>query len=120
MTKESERTMKHKHAELIKAWADGAEIETLSKLQKCWVGVSHPAWEEDYEYRIMPEPKPEPKPDVVWYAKAYLDEGAYLIQGDHYIKVVHMGSKCREKCENSNVKFIFNGETGKLKSAEVL
>ena len=52
----------HKHAELIKAWADGAEIEwvyaTKDDGEKLWVVVDNPAWNESHEYRIKPEPKP--------------------------------------------------------------
>ena len=49
----------HKHAELIKAWADGAVIEALD----CghWYECVTPDWEGGYKFRI----KPEPKPDVV-------------------------------------------------------
>lgn len=50
----------HKHCELIKAWADGAEIESYSKLSHKWVKLETPAWEQDCEYRIKPEPKTEP------------------------------------------------------------
>jgi hypothetical protein len=50
----------HKHAELIKAWADGAEIESLNDYGG-WCPANSPAWNEYTEYRI----KPDPKPDVV-------------------------------------------------------
>ena len=52
----------HKHAELIKAWADGAEIEWVYATEgdgtKLWVVVDNPAWNESHEYRIKHEPKP--------------------------------------------------------------
>ena len=52
----------HKHAELIKAWADGAEIEwayaTKGDGKKLWVVVDDPTWQESHEYRINLEPKP--------------------------------------------------------------
>lgn len=41
----------HKHAELIKAWADGAEIEYLNAVE-CWVTARVPAWNVETEYRI--------------------------------------------------------------------
>jgi len=52
----------HKHAELIKAWADGAEIEE-QHLKKDWAPFTDGHWMESdsWNYRI----KPEPKPDVV-------------------------------------------------------
>jgi hypothetical protein len=53
--------MKHKHAELIKAWADGAEIECKADSSNLndWIPCLHPFWDDDsVEFRIKPE---EPK-----------------------------------------------------------
>lgn len=45
----------HKHADLIKAWADGAEIEVKS-VHMDWTPVSpYPSWALGFEYRIKPE-----------------------------------------------------------------
>ena len=42
----------HKHAELIKAWADGAQIER--RYSDCyWTVVEQPVWNPDSEYRIF-------------------------------------------------------------------
>ena len=38
----------HKHAELIKAWADGAEIEYKSKVDGVWCSRDDDPWAEDY------------------------------------------------------------------------
>lgn len=49
----------HVHAGLIKAWADGAEIEFRSPFTGAWVGYGpdeQPSWLEGYEYRIKPDP----------------------------------------------------------------
>ena len=43
----------HNHAELIKAWADGAEIEYYSL--GCWYFVTHPTWGQGGGYRIKPQ-----------------------------------------------------------------
>ena len=43
---------KHKHAELIKAWAEGARIETYSKRYNRWVNTKSPTWDESTQYRI--------------------------------------------------------------------
>lgn len=53
----------HKHAALIKAWADGATIQCSNpkRIEKLWCDVDEPRWVGIAEYRI----KPEPKPDVV-------------------------------------------------------
>jgi hypothetical protein len=92
----------HKHAELIKAWADGAEIQY--KLNGVWYDGFHDmSWLDNYEYRI----KPEPKPDVYtthhfWYDFEF-KECQLLMDSDV-----------------PNLKLTFDGETGELKSAEVL
>jgi hypothetical protein len=48
--------MKHKHAELIKAWADGAEIQVFYNDIMTWGGVDKPDWHESLSYRIKPKP----------------------------------------------------------------
>ena len=98
---------KHKHAELIKAWADGAEIEfryVLSNRREIvwseWFTANlTPAWSEDYEFRI----KPEPKPDIIEYWQNTLTNCGQM-----------------DDEEDANLKLTFDGETGELKSAEVL
>lgn len=51
----------HKHAELIKAWADGAEIEVYNWFVEGWLKVENPVWMEDKEYRVKPQkPKWDP------------------------------------------------------------
>jgi len=46
----------HKHAELIKAWADGADIQV--KNGDIWSDMDwNPKWDEQCVYRIRPEPK---------------------------------------------------------------
>ena len=43
----------HKHAELIKAWADGAEIQY--RFHTCWIDTENPVWNPDFDYRIKPK-----------------------------------------------------------------
>lgn len=45
----------HVHAELIKAWADGAEIQALRSGK--WVDLKDPCWYDSIEYRIKPPKK---------------------------------------------------------------
>jgi hypothetical protein len=45
----------HKHAELIKAWADGAQIQVLHPSNSSWWDANPPLWDLDYQYRIKPE-----------------------------------------------------------------
>jgi hypothetical protein len=88
----------HKHAEVIKAWADGAEIEYFNTYYGCWMAMkTQPVWDEREKYRI----KPEPKPDVV-----------------AYLEVRQVFSATQKP--NHNLQVTFDGETGKLKSAEVI
>lgn len=42
----------HKHAEVIKAWADGAEIEYRSNGYTGWCDATTPNWAEHLEYRV--------------------------------------------------------------------
>jgi hypothetical protein len=44
-----------KNAELIKKWADGAQIQCLD-LKGHWVDIDTPYWNEDCSYRIKPTP----------------------------------------------------------------
>ena len=59
----------HKHAEIIKAWADGAEIQIKRYNYDCgvyWYDLGNdesPIWLDEYDYRIKPEEK---KPVVRW------------------------------------------------------
>ena len=95
----------HKHAELIKAWADGAEIQAKPTYPDAWFDEISPTWEESYEYRI----KPEPKPDFVFYGCAWLPNSTRSL-----IAIQELDQ------HNNNIKLTFDGETGELKLAEVL
>lgn len=95
----------HKHAELIKAWADGSDIERLHGTEwreHGWCDI----WHHDFEYRI----KPVVVKDVCYYMMAYTVDprgmGIFDITGSH--KTRH------------NLKLTFDGTTKQLKGAEVL
>lgn len=48
----------HKHCEVIKAWADGHEIERRGYGQAKWSPVAgDPLWYEDVDYRVKPQTK---------------------------------------------------------------
>lgn len=56
LLEQEENEMKpHKHADLIHAWADGAEIQT--KDSSGWRDNLFPLWADDREYRIKPAEK---------------------------------------------------------------
>lgn len=46
----------HKHAALIKQWADGAVIQIYNNDGQCWYDapLNRPAWHETVTYRIKP------------------------------------------------------------------
>jgi hypothetical protein len=47
--------MKQKHAALIKAWADGAKIQTKNESGE-WIDINFPDW-LDGKYRLKPKEK---------------------------------------------------------------
>lgn len=46
----------HRHAEAIKAWADGAEVQI--NVGGTWVTAPEPQWDEHFEYRVKPREFP--------------------------------------------------------------
>jgi len=95
----------HKHAEIIKAWADGADIQFRTYFTYPWTEVpGYPIWEESTEYHI----KPEPKPDVVVLARVRRAGASTSF------------AWCFGTDEKHNLCLTFDGETDQLKSAEVL
>lgn len=90
---------RHKHADLIHAYAEGAEMQYL-KDGVGWVDLNFfPLWLDKNEYRV----KPQPKPDVV--ADAFVPR-------ELVGTLLHAGV--------INIHYVFDAETGALKSAEVL
>lgn len=50
-------TTRHKHADVIIAWANGAEIEYRNLPGATWMSVGTPGWYENCEYRVKPPAK---------------------------------------------------------------
>lgn len=46
---------RHKHADLIHAWAEGAEIEFLNESDEWLYILGCPSWQEGRQYRIKPK-----------------------------------------------------------------
>ena len=61
--------MKHKHCDLIKAWADGAEIQQRHPVDPTkWEEISkYPSWSDGMEYRI--KPKTIKYRNFLWYSQ---------------------------------------------------
>ena len=89
--------MKHKHAELIKAWADGAEIEFKNDFGEWEDTKLNFCWYLDTEYRIKQD----------------------IIQTTH-ITISENETVCVHNFRMHNVKFIFDSQTKELKSAEII
>ena len=93
----------HKHAELIKAWADGAEIQVYKPHWDEWHDCQTPIWDSD-EYRIKPR-------DHVIRALAIF--GRDIVYEGCLLKEWIVGKQ-------PNLKLVYDGETRELKSSEVL
>lgn len=99
----------HKHADVLRAIADGKAVQWQSDDGRiywqdfCVNGIITPLTHSRHEWRI----KPEPKPDVVAWLVQSLN-GAW----DEY--------QCYQNGGYPQIKIVRDGETGKLKSAEVL
>jgi hypothetical protein len=108
----------HKHAELIKAWADGAEIEyrdtTRDVSLNPWRGLPpYGDWDASpvFEYRIKPEPKPDVVEEVSVYRNAFWQfELERKTDSRFKFQPIHL----------AEMRLTWDGKTGKLKSAEVL
>lgn len=97
----------HKHAAVLRAIADGKAVQCRKRESGEWYEIDFdmfsPITHPQFEWRI----KPEPKPDVVRYLATAPNHGV-----DHPDEI--FGERY------STIKAIFDGDTGKLKSAEVL
>ena len=78
----------HVHAELIKAWADGHEIQYYDSFNSTWVDTPTPDWITGWRYRIKPEQTDLEKYGVekgdVWKA----GDGVYVPIGTVHLGVV--------------------------------
>ena len=89
----------HKHAALIKAWADGAKIQKFSKRTQAWEDTDNPTWAEDTEYRLRV------KPDYT------VEVDAQILAGELFIST---GAKF------PNLSLLFDAKTNRLKAVEMI
>ena len=76
--------MKHKHADLIHAWADGAEIQ-LFHIDR-WEDCPSPAWRDAVTYRVKPEKK---KPVVRWLWANDMNIVSSQLHSEEEIKLIN-------------------------------
>ena len=102
----------HKHAELIKARADGADIQIQllvgNELKPEWHDDYDPRWADNRKYRI----KPETKPDIV---KCFVLE-VNPVLGLRLNEI----SGFQKRTHEDWIRIVFDGETAKMKSVEIL
>ena len=87
-----------KHAELIKDWADGAEIQRLVVFDRNkgvdWIDDPNPTWAEDEVYRRKPVPKAD-----------------YFLNGE---------VEFLSRPDAVSVRVLFDGETREPKKVEIV
>jgi len=106
----------HKHAELIKQWADGAQIEYFDSNHSAkWQEVDYPVWNDWTQYRV----KPEQKPDKILYG--------YIKDLDEVITAHRVFRPARWRLRlvsvphtNHEVEYTIDGNTGILKSIKMI
>ena len=102
----TENEMKHKHADVLIAIAEGKAVQWMNPEEGVWFDARFepytPLTNDEFEWRI----KPEPKHDVVRYVACDVRHVRYEVTQSKY--------------DVDNLKLTFDGETGKLKSAEVI
>lgn len=96
----------HIHSEMIKAWAEGSTIQVWAN---DWYDITNPPWILSDKYRV----KPEPKPDSIITGRATVHKH----DGDD---IGRFGTFSEYSHHSDNLKLTFDGETGKLKAAEVI
>ena len=94
--------MRHKHADLIIAWANGAQIQIQMPGHDEWTDITYPDWLPSQFYRIKPEPKPD-----------FVHRTTIIPCGIFPGTVTFSGGP-------DNIELTYDGETGELKSAEVI
>jgi GH24 family phage-related lysozyme (muramidase) len=110
---------RHKHADVIIAWANGAKIQFRriadgDEKQGSWTDAQRNlGWYPNYEYRV----KPEPKPDVVVYSNIYKTG-----PGAGHPSIATATAKANDWKDEvlGMLKLTYDGETGKPKSVEII
>ena len=107
-----DKLVPHIHAEVIKSWAMGEEVQTYDC--GAWVNIANPAWSTKHQYRV----KPKPPKVIELYANAELYSDTKL---DYAVDAgILLGNFSIKFIDTDNLKLTFCGTTGKLLLAEVV
>jgi hypothetical protein len=93
---------KHKHHDVIVAWAGGAQVQYKYPWEETWHDIAEPSWKESIEYRIKPEDY-----TLVGMVELYSDQLKH--------RPCNMQSQWVKDC-----RVTFDGETHELKRVEVI
>ena len=94
----------HKHAEVIRAYADGAQIQWRQTDEKPWQDIDGPSFSNVYQYRV------KPKETIKLYRSVSL-----LDDDNNTISLWY-----EETANTANMVFFFEPDTLKFLGAEVL
>jgi hypothetical protein len=101
----------HKYAKIIKAWADGAEIEYLRMGNEGWAPIFK-GWSWDCDFAVQYRIKPETKPDI---------EKFFLLESNPILGLrLNEISGFQKRTHEDWIRIVFDGETAKMKSVEIL
>jgi hypothetical protein len=95
--------MKHKHYDMIVAWAEGKQIQNFNENTGEWQDlIAPPYWIQNFQYRI----KPEEKQPVVRWLWAYKTTCGWVATSSFYTDSEAEGSKLeRIKLEYTRTEF---------------
>tara|TARA_R110000868_G_scaffold73832_2_gene213717 strand:+ start:790 stop:1104 length:315 start_codon:yes stop_codon:yes gene_type:complete len=102
-------TERHKHYDVIIAYANGAKIQVARGQQGPWNDCYAPNFNPDCLYRVKPEPEPDAIMNVaVSYGRGFV------------IEAYSFGAVLTKPKEGNVLGLTFDGETGKLKHVEIV
>ena len=93
----------HVHAEAIKAWADGYEIERFLESGNYWYTTDFPAWDVAAQYRIKPTKPKDKAMEALIVLSPFAGPLLYAAAPDE-----------------ANCSLVFDGETNKLIKVNLL
>lgn len=115
----------HKHARLIKAWADGETIQYWSDRSGIWKDVfeNTPIWDDTTMYRVKPS-DPEIEEGQIWvrggipYIFAQVDDQKFALvqivgKGNRFTNPIFCG-RTNNGLVQSDAKKVFGGSTSEF------